>query len=146
MDSSREVLAMSDRDAPSLIHLACRLRKETYGCREWDAVGVAKYVGEMRAQGWSLAAALEQVLRRATDPTAKTPAALLHKISSPLPSERGPEPFRPPRKDEACPTCGGICPGACVRDRYGDDNEQTAAGDEGRRLVETIRARREGKL
>jgi hypothetical protein len=51
---------------------------------------------------------------------------------------------RPPRKDEACATCGGICPGVCVRDQYGTDDEPVT--DEDRRLVETIRARREGKL
>lgn len=113
-------MPVTDEDVRMLVRLACRLRKETHGCREWDEIGVAKYVAQMKT--WNLEVVVEQVLRRGTDPEARTPATLLHKFASPLPSERPKTAPRNPRPREACVHCGGFrgsC--GCTRDRMAAD-------------------------
>ena len=92
---------MIPSDVPMLVELACRLREETHGCGTWDRPGVAAQITSMRT--WNLEVVVEQILRRCTDPEARTPAALLHKISSPLPSERPKARPQPPKKAEECP-------------------------------------------
>lgn len=79
---------VTDRDLAALTYLAGRLREETYGCGTWDQRGLEVKVAEFRNQ--NLAVTVEQILRHATDPEAKTPGALHRKFSPPTPSERGP--------------------------------------------------------
>lgn len=92
---------VTDLDAKGLVYFARRLREETHGCSEWQEPGIVAAVAEMK--GWNLATALEQVLRRATDPGARTPKAMLHSMASaPLPSQR-PKGDGPPPQTEECP-------------------------------------------
>lgn len=87
---------VTEQDLGALAYLARRLREETHGCAPWDEPGIKPAVNEMR--NWNLATAVEQVLRRGTDPEARTPKAMLHPSSSArLPSEKpnaGPPPVR----------------------------------------------------
>lgn len=92
---------MLPADVPMLTRLACRLREETMGCGPWDELGVSKYVAEMKS--WNFETVVEQILRKGTDPDARTPATLLKRGMSPLPSERpGGRYGGPPRKHEEC--------------------------------------------
>lgn len=107
-----------DQDLGALVHLARRLREETYGCGPWDEPGVAKAVADMKT--WNLEVAVEQILRRATDPDARTPKAMLHRSSSArLPSEK-PKYAGPVKRTEECPLHMGqpkppYCP-SCATD------------------------------
>lgn len=112
----------TDQDLAGLVYFARRLREETYGCATWDEPGIVPAVAEMK--GWNLATALEQVLRRGTDPDARTPKAMLHEMASArLPSET--PKYGPPPKPEECPKHVGqsrppFC-GPCAVDKYGDE-------------------------
>jgi len=129
---------VTDQDIPSLVHTVRRLRETTYGCGKWDDAGIVIALRGML--GWNFATAHEQILRRATDPEARTPKAMLHTVSSALlPSERpkygGPAPQR-----ESCPKHPGqsmppFC-GLCNVDRYGaEPDAPRLSADEARRLA-----------
>lgn len=107
------------RDIQALVYLTRRLRDETYGAGDWHEAGIAAKLSELAGQ--NLASVVERVLCHATDPEAKTPGALHRPFLPPKPSERGPQPFSPPKRDEACRTCGNRCPGRCVRDGGGPE-------------------------
>ena len=106
----------TDRDAQALAYVASRLREETRGARAWDQVGCYEVI-KAELVGKNLALAVEAVLCHATDPEAKTPGAIRRGFLPAKPSAKEPERFRPPKADEACPTCGGWCNGPCQRDR-----------------------------
>lgn len=92
---------MIPADVPMLTELARRLREETHGCGPWDPAGIAKVITEMRT--WNLEVVVEQILRRATDPDARTPKAMLHHASSaPLPSQK-PKYAGPLKAADECP-------------------------------------------
>ena len=94
-------MATTDQDLAGLVYFARRLREETYGCGTWDEPGIVAAVAEMK--NWTLEVALEQILRRATDPEARTPKAILHKVSSAsLPSEK-PKYGGPVKAADECP-------------------------------------------
>jgi hypothetical protein len=92
---------LTDQDARALTYLACRIRKETRGAREWDEAGtfaeVAKLVGQ------NLAITIERVTRHAADVEAKTPGAIRRPF---VPAAPGPEAWRPLKPEEACRNCG----------------------------------------
>lgn len=67
-------MTTTDQDARALTYLACRIRKETHGCREWDDAGTYAVIAELVGQ--SLAQTVERVTRHAADPEAKTPGAI----------------------------------------------------------------------
>lgn len=92
---------VTDQDLPVLVALARRLRQETYGCGEWQEPGIVVAVRDM--VGWNYATAVEQILRRATDPDARTPKAMLHQMASAqLPSEK-PQYAGPVKPHDECP-------------------------------------------
>ena len=64
----------NDQDARALTYLACRIRKETKGAREWDEAGTHAVIAEL--VGHNLAMTVERVTRHAADPEAKTPGAI----------------------------------------------------------------------
>jgi hypothetical protein len=92
---------LTDQDARALTFLACRIRKETKGAREWDEAGtfaeIAKLVGQ------NLPIACERVLRHAADVDAKTPGAIRRPF---LPDAPKAETWRPLKPEEACRNCG----------------------------------------
>ena len=92
---------ITDQDRKGLVYFVRRLREETHGCGPWDEPGIVAAIDEMRR--WNLEVALEQVLRRATDPEARTPKAMLHRMTSAaLPSEK-PKYAGPLKAHEECP-------------------------------------------
>lgn len=92
---------VTDQDVPTLVALAKRLRQETYGCGEWQEPGIVATVRDM--VGWNYATAVEQILRRAADPEARTPKAMLHRMTSAaLPSEK-PKYAGPLKAVDECP-------------------------------------------
>jgi len=119
---------VTDQDIPWLVHGVKRLREQTYGCGKWDDAGIVAAVSGMR--GWNFPTAVEQILRRATDPEARTPKALLHKVSSAvLPSEKRTQ-GGPPKRTEECPVHIGqprppFC-GPCNTDDLGPAPEPVA--------------------
>lgn len=119
---------VTERDLGALTYLAGRLREETHGCAAWDQRGVEVKVAEFRNQ--NLAIALEQILRHATDPEAKTPGALHRQFSPPMPSEREPGKRGNPHRGEEgeCELHAGQwadnC-GLCKVETYGDPVDTT---------------------
>lgn len=111
-------MSTNDRDLAALTYLAGRLRTETYGCGPWDQRGIEVKVAEFRNQ--NLAIVLEQILRHATDPDAKTPGALHRKFSPPMPSDREPTKRGNPRRDQECPKHPGQWPDNCAGCKLGD--------------------------
>lgn len=92
---------VTEQDLAGLAYFARRLREETHGCGLWDPPGIKAAVDEMR--NWNLEVALEQILRRATDPDARTPKAMLHRVTSAaLPSEK-PKYAGPVKPADECP-------------------------------------------
>lgn len=67
-------MSLNEQDARALIHLAKRLRQDTYGAGTWDQPGVEAEV--LRLVGQDLAISIERVTRHAADPTARTPGAI----------------------------------------------------------------------
>jgi hypothetical protein len=117
----------TDRDLAALTYLAGRLRVETYGCGPWDQRGLEVKVAEFKNQ--NLTIVVEQILRHATDPEAKTPGALHRKFSPPMPSEREPRKRGNPRAgDEGeCSVHLGQwadnCAGCRTNSLVGDDDD-----------------------
>ncbi|RNL66268.1 hypothetical protein EFK50_01175 [Nocardioides marmoriginsengisoli] len=68
-------MAVNDRDISALVHLACRIREDTYGCGTWDRQGIHT-VFTRELTGMHLMTAIEIVVAHASDPDAKTPAAI----------------------------------------------------------------------
>lgn len=68
-------MSATDQDVRALEHLAHRLREDTTGCGKWDAHGT-HVVFARELKGMTLAIAMELVVAHATDPDAKTPAAI----------------------------------------------------------------------
>ena len=118
------MMPTTDRDAQALTYLAKRLREETPGAGRWDEAGIWAQVSKL--VGRNLASAVEQVTRHAADPEAKTPAA----IHRPFVPEHTPQRFHPPKRAEACLTCGYHL-SACIcgehRTRPVEANEATTS-------------------
>lgn len=111
-------MPVTDQDARALTYLACRIRKETHGAREWDENGT--YAVIKRFVGHNLALTVERVTRHAADPEARTPAAMERPF---VPDAPHAGPARPPKCEEACELHGGHkdrCPG-CAADRLTGD-------------------------
>ena len=109
----------TERDAQALAYLAERLREETHGAGPWDEAGIWAVIKPL--VGRNLAITIEQVTRHAADPEAKTPGAITRPF---LPERQGPQPQRPPRRDQECPhhagQWAGNC-GGCAVDRANGD-------------------------
>lgn len=105
-------MSTNDRDLAALTYLAGRLRSETYGCGAWDQRGLEVKVAEFK--GMQLAVVVEQILRHATDPEAKTPGALHRKFSPPTPSEKAPTKRGNPHRDQECSHHPGQWPDNCA--------------------------------
>lgn len=115
---------LNDQDARALVYLAGRIRQETPGAGPWDTDGTMANLRKLL--GRSLALTAEAVVCHAADPAARTPGVLAGPHLPKKPSERDPEKFHPPKREDACPTCGGYCPaGQCLRDQLGPDDEPT---------------------
>lgn len=65
---------LTDQDARALTFIACRIRKEVHGAREWDDAGT--YAEISKLLGHNLPIVVERVTRHAGDVEAKTPGAI----------------------------------------------------------------------
>lgn len=105
----------NDQDARALTYIACRIRKETHGAKEWDDAGTYAVIAELIGQ--NLAITVERVTRHAADPEAKMPGAIKRPF---VPAAQEPGPRFPAKAGEDC----RIHPGewidtcrACASDR-----------------------------
>lgn len=93
---------MNDQELRAVAFLALRVREQTSGAGKWDEAGLMSNLRKL--QNRNLHMTVEHVLRHAADPAAKTPGVLAGAFTPPAPS--GHQPWRPPKKDEACYVCG----------------------------------------
>lgn len=131
-------------DTQALAHLASRLREDA-GLSKWDLQGATAIFAELVGQ--PLDAAVRRVVGHATDPAARTPAAIRRPF---VPAKTEDEPGRryPAKAGEDCRIHPGEWPGACracavsdldhPEDPVLEDDDRTA----GRDLVAAIRARK----
>lgn len=133
-------------DVQALAHLATRLRDDL-GLRKWDRQGVDRIFTDTLI-GLPLADAVRRVVGHATDPDARTPAAIRRPFV-PSPADDDPHgPRFPPKDRDECRHHTGEHAGSCrlcpvadlthPQDPVLDDPDRTA----GRELVATIRAQR----
>lgn len=112
-------MPLNDQDARALTYLACRIRKETRGAREWDDAGTFAVISELIGQNLPLT--IERVTRHAGDVDAKTPGAIKRPF---VPAAPVAGPRFPAKSGEDC----RIHPGewadtcrACAADRLAGD-------------------------
>ena len=108
----------TEQDARALTFIACRIRAETFGAREWDEPGtfaeIKKFIGH------NLPLTVERVTRHASDPHAQRPSAMQRPFVPDAP--KGQSAF-PPKREEACELHGGHkdrCPGCAADALTGD--------------------------
>lgn len=110
---------LTDQDARALTFLACRIRKELHGAREWDEAGTYAVVAELI--GHNLALTVERVTRHAADVEAKTPGSIRRPF---LPDAPTAGPRFPAKAGTDCRTHPGewadSCR-ACAADRIAGD-------------------------
>lgn len=131
-------MPLNAQDARALTYLACRIRKETHGAREWDEAGTFAIISEL--VGHNLPLTVERVTRHAGDAEAKTPGAIKRPF---VPAAQVAGPRFPARAgDEEC----RVHPGewadqcrSCAADRLVGDTTPTrppvAAGDAAPRVA-----------
>lgn len=117
-------MSVIDRDLAAFAYIVRRIREETAGANEWDEAGVYAKVAELKGRHfWT---SLEQVMRHAADPTAKTPGAI-HRTF--LPDKPAPQHWTPTKKGEECRKHAGqyrnSC-GGCASEAQAADREETA--------------------
>ena len=118
-------MSLTDQDARALIHLAKRLRQDTYGAGEWHQPGIEAEV--LRLVGQDLAISIERVVRHAADPAARTPGAIRRPYTPGPPEPRRELDVAP--LGSRCTTCG-LVEDAC-RSRWsptGDKDRDEAEG------------------
>lgn len=93
-------MPVTEQDVRALTYLARRLRAEAGGSA-WDEAGALAAVSQLT--GRELAASIERITRHATDPEARTPAAIHRPFLPPPASTAGPT---GPRRRDQCTTCG----------------------------------------
>lgn len=132
-------------DVATLTYLARRLRKETYGCAQWDEAGTYSVIRGFVGHGY--AETLHLVVGHSMDPKAQTPGAM----KRPFVPKRDDGGLRQPAKaGEDCKRHKGEYVGSCrlcaveqlehPQDPVLDDDDRTA----GQRLRDELRARRLG--
>lgn len=99
---------IDDQELRAIQFLAERVRKATSGAGPWDSHGLTANLRKLA--GRNLHLTIEHVLRHAADPKAKNPGVLLGSYTPEAPTSAGHP--HPPRREEACPICGGHL-GAC---------------------------------
>ena len=104
-------MSLTDQDARALIHLARRLRQDTYGAGPWDQPGIEAEV--FKLVGQDLAVSIERVVRHAADPTARTPGAIRRPYTPGPPEPRRELDIAP--VGSRCTTCGRV-EGDCTPD------------------------------
>lgn len=133
----------NDQDVRALTYLACRIRKETTGCREWDDAGTYAVIAELLNH--NLAETIERVTRHAADPAAKTPGAIRRPFVPPAPVA-GPRTNARAGSPDECRTHPGehahTCR-LCPTERYSheQDPQPTADVSAGVALREALAAR-----
>ena len=105
----------NDQDARALTYLACRIRKETKGAREWDEAGTHAVIAEL--VGHNLAMTVERVTRHAADPEAKTPGAIRRPFVPDPPKSEIRYPAKPDDECRAHPGEWADTCRACAADR-----------------------------
>lgn len=95
-------MAVNDRDVSALEHLAYRIREDTYGLKPWDRQGT-HVIFARELTGRHLLTAIETVVAHASDPEAKTPAAITRPFLPNVPRTAPPSPQ--PGPDDRCTTC-----------------------------------------
>lgn len=132
-------------DVAHLAYLARRLRKETYGCAQWDEAGTYSVIREF--VGRSYGETLHLVVGHSMDPKAQTPGAMRR----PFVPQRTDEPGRrlPAKVGEDCKRHPGEYVGACrgcAVDSLTSEHDVVLDDDRsaGRALRDAIRARRKG--
>lgn len=93
-------MSATDADVRALEHLAARIRQDTHGCAPWDRQGI-HVIFQRELVGMHLLTALEIVVGHASDPDAKTPAAISRPFT-PKPPARGSR-GGPSKKTDECP-------------------------------------------
>jgi hypothetical protein len=136
-------MPVDDQDIRALTYIARRIRQETRGAGEWDEVGTHAVIS--RFKGHSLTITIERVTRHAGDAEARTPGAMERPFTPPAPVAGVRHPVKAGEdcrihvgeERHACRLCAvdGI--------RHPGDPTPTEDTEDGRALLEEIRARRE---
>lgn len=136
-------MPLNDQDARALTYLACRIRKETRGAREWDDAGTFAVISELIGQNLPLT--IERVTRHAGDVDAKTPGAIKRPF---VPAAPVAGPRFPAKAGEDCRKHVGedahacrLCPVASIA--HPEDPPDASDTEAGRALREAIAQRRE---
>lgn len=96
-------MAVTDLDVSALEHLAYRIREDTHGIKPWDRQGThVIFVRELK--GKHLLTAIETVVAHASDPEAKTPAAITRPFL-PAVQRAAASRAKQPGPDDRCTTC-----------------------------------------
>lgn len=93
-------MPVNDRDLGALVYLAGRLREDTHGAGTWDTHGT-EVVFARELRGTNLRIALEEIIAHASDPHAKTPAAI-NRGFKPAPASPAARRVYPPKKTDEC--------------------------------------------
>lgn len=117
-------MSVTDLDVSALVHLAYRIREDTHGLKPWDRQGT-HVIFTRELKGMHLPTAVEIVIRHASDPEAKTPAAITRPFLPAAPPAHRLRKSGPPRKHEECPTHAGQ-----YADNCGGCNADALAGDD----------------
>lgn len=132
-------------DAKVFTYLARRLRKETYGCAEWDEAGTYAVIREF--VGHTYSETLHLVVGHAMDPAARTPGAMRRPF---VPKRDDGGRRQPAKAGEDCKRHAGEYVGscrACAVEQYDAPTDPVLADDDrsaGQRLRDELRARRLG--
>lgn len=110
-------MAVTEQDISALQHLAYRIREDTHGLVPWDRQGT-HVIFKRELLGKHLLTAIETVVAHASDPEAKTPAAITRPF---LPKHAAGAPVQVVRlgANDRCSTCSESKP-ECRRKWTGD--------------------------
>lgn len=95
-------MAVTDLDISALEHLAYRIRQDTHGLVPWDRHGT-HVIFKRELLGKHLPSAIETVIAHASDPEAKTPAAITRAFTPKV--QHAAPPRQQPGPDDRCTTC-----------------------------------------